>query len=112
MILGQDESTFHQYIFANRTWKNISGYNQIVPKSVGDLLMISGYQSRETGLGFSNDFDDDVLEKINDKRCGQKYISADEIIIVYNQKTKHILDFCALMLDETVVIRIMNLFSF
>ena len=61
MILGQDESTFHQYIFAKRSWKNISGYNQIVPKSVGDLLMISGYQSRETGLGLGNYLDDEVL---------------------------------------------------
>ena len=62
MIIGQDESSFHQYIFAKKSWKGMKGLSQLVPKSVGEVMMISGYQSREFGLGLGELLTDDVIK--------------------------------------------------
>ena len=51
ILIGQDESTFHQYIFSNRNWVNNKGSSPILPKGFGDMLMISGMQSQKTGVG-------------------------------------------------------------
>ena len=52
IMIGQDELTYHQFMFPNRHWKGPSGTTFIVPKSQGETIMISAYQSCEFGLGF------------------------------------------------------------
>ena len=47
MMIGQDERTFHQYNFSGKSWEDHANDSQIVPKSVGEILMISGFQERE-----------------------------------------------------------------
>ena len=65
MMIGQDESTFHQHIFSAKTWKGSSGFNQLLLKSVGELLMISGYQGREFGLGLGSLLTKNITSQVN-----------------------------------------------
>ena len=51
MLVGQDESTYHRYIFSKKGWKGPTGHNFVLPKWVGEVLMISIFQAREIGLG-------------------------------------------------------------
>ena len=51
MLIGQDESTFHQLVFSRRGWKTPMGHSFIQPKGDGEMLMVSAFQSREFGLG-------------------------------------------------------------
>ena len=51
MIIGQDESTYHQFTFSKKQWKGPQGHPMMQPKGEGEMLMVSGYQSREFGLG-------------------------------------------------------------
>jgi hypothetical protein len=88
MIIVQDESTFHQYIFANKSWKSSSGINQIMPKSIGDILMVSGYQAREFGLGFGDLLSPDMVSEINKRRDGTEYLSTKDVYILYNSAKK------------------------
>ena len=46
MLLGQDESTFHEFTFSKKQWKTPTWYNFIQPKGDGEILMISGFQAR------------------------------------------------------------------
>ena len=68
MLVGQDISTYHQYIFGQKSWKGPEGYNFLLPKGVGEILMISGYQAREFGLGLGDLLTPAVLSEINMKR--------------------------------------------
>ena len=88
MMIGQDESTYHQYIFSNRYWKGPNGSNFIVPKSSGDIVMISGFQSREFGLGLHKYLTPDIFNIINEKRKGKNYISTFDAEIVKGKSTK------------------------
>ena len=38
MMIGQDESTFQQYIFSKRQWKSRDGCNLLLPKSGGETI--------------------------------------------------------------------------
>ena len=51
IMLGQDESTYHQYIFSKKQWIFPTGQKNIMPKGVSETLKISDYQSREFRLG-------------------------------------------------------------
>ena len=42
ILIGQDESTYHQFIFAKKQWKGPLGQHQLLPKSEGEILMVSG----------------------------------------------------------------------
>ena len=35
MMVGQDESTYHKYLFGKKSWTGPEGYNCILPKGVG-----------------------------------------------------------------------------
>ena len=56
MLIGQDESTYHQFTFSKKQWKGPQGHHMIQPKGEGEMLMVSGYQSREFGLGLGKLF--------------------------------------------------------
>ena len=42
IMLGQDESTFHQFVFSKKNWKGSTGKSILLPKSRGESVMISG----------------------------------------------------------------------
>ena len=76
MLVGQDEITYHQHIFSEKGWKGSAGHNFILPKGVGEVLLISGFQAREIGLGLNELLIDLVLEAINQKRKGTNYVAS------------------------------------
>lgn len=78
IIIGQDESTYHQYTFAKKQWKGPQGQVLLLPKSSGDIYMVSGYQSREFGLGLNDLLTNQILLDTNQKREKRKYISEDD----------------------------------
>ena len=88
IILGQDESTFHQNIFSSRNWKNNKGASCIHPKGEGEILMISGIQSRETGLGLGIYFTEENLKKVNERRNGEKYTSKEDALLINRTELK------------------------
>ena len=51
MIVGQDESTYHQYVFSKKNWKTPTGRSQLVPKGVGEMYMCSGFQGQSLDWG-------------------------------------------------------------
>ena len=71
MSIGQDESTYHQFIFSKKYWKVPTGLNFISPKGEGGILIISRFQSREFGLGLRDILTPEVLAKINENRTGK-----------------------------------------
>jgi len=50
---GQDECIFRQFIFTGSSWTGPKGGQGIIPKDEGNGLMISAFQSREFGFGFT-----------------------------------------------------------
>ena len=88
MIIGQDESTYHQFTFSKKQWKGPQGCQMIMPKGEGEILMVSGYQSREFGLGLGNLLTHASIEQINERRSNQHYKSQDDAKIVHNTTKK------------------------
>ena len=68
MVVGQDESTYHQYLFGKKIWTGPEGYSFIIQQGVGENMMISGYQAREFGLGVGEPLTPTVVKDINFKR--------------------------------------------
>ena len=91
MILGQDESTFNQLIFSSRYWQGPKGMSFITPKSTGEILMISGYQAREFGLGLRSLLTAEILAIVNSNRKGTKYRSEKDAKLLYNKVQKEAL---------------------
>ena len=88
IIVGQDKSTYHQYTFSKKQWKGPQGKHLLLPKSAGEIYMISEYQSREFGLGLRDKLTDNVLLRVNNKREGQHYKSVNDAKFVNNNKTE------------------------
>jgi len=82
LIIGQDESTFHQYTFSKKSWKGPNGSSFLSPKSDGEIYMVSGYQSREFGLGLGKKLTPTIMATINDKRRKTKYVSSESAILL------------------------------
>jgi hypothetical protein len=51
LLVGQDKSTFHQFVFSKKQWKGPNGKASPMWKSEGEIYMASGYMAREFGLG-------------------------------------------------------------
>ena len=68
MMVGQYESTYHQYLFGKKSWTEPDGYNFILPKGLGEIMIILGYQAREFGLGLGKLLTPTVVKDINSKR--------------------------------------------
>ena len=88
LIIGQDESTFHQYTFSKKSWKGPNGASFLSPKSDGEIYMVSGYQSREFGLGFGKKLTPTILATINNKRKNNKYVSSESAILINGSDIK------------------------
>ena len=82
MMVGQDESTYHQYLFGKKSWTGPEGYNFLLPKGVGEIIMISGYQAREFGLGLGELLTPSVMNGINLKRKDIDYKSEDDALLI------------------------------
>ena len=86
MIFGQDESVFNQFLLKSRQWVGPQGQRPLLPKTDGMSLMLSAFQSRETG--FSVHISRIQMEEINDCRRGQNYVDLDAAIAIHGQVSK------------------------
>jgi hypothetical protein len=53
LSFGHDECIFCQFVFSGSAWQGTKGEQGIIPKDEGYGLMVSAFQSREFGFGFS-----------------------------------------------------------
>ena len=53
--------------------------------------MISGFHSREFGLGFGSLLTPNILNKINDNRKGHKYLSEDDAKLIGRDEYKQVI---------------------
>ena len=88
MVVGQDESAFHQCTFAKKQWKGPRGQALLLPKSTGEIHMVSGYQARKFGLGLGDKMTEEALKEVNRKREGKKYFSEDDAKLIFNSEFK------------------------
>ena len=88
MIVGQDESTYHQFFFSKKQWKGPKGRQMIMPKGDGEMLMVSGYQAREFGLGLGAILTPQLKQEINQKRVGKHYKSVEDALILNSDSLK------------------------
>jgi hypothetical protein len=68
-MVGQDESTFHQFIFSKKQWKGPNGKEFLMRRSEGDIYMASRYTAREVGLGLGTLLTPHVSHKICTGYC-------------------------------------------
>jgi hypothetical protein len=86
MIFGQDKSLFNQFLLKSRQWVGPQGQRPLLPKTDGLSLMLSAFQSRETGFGVH--ISRAQLDEINDTRRGHIYVDVDATIAVHGQAVK------------------------
>jgi hypothetical protein len=88
IVVGQDESAFSQFSFSSKSWQGPDGQSQLLPKSAGDTIMVSAFQSRVFGLGRL--LTEEEILKINRFRSNQrsKYLSEEAAINVVGDITK------------------------
>ena len=63
IAIGQDECIFKQFLLHRKAWQSNSDKFRIRPKDDGSGMMVSAFQGREFGFGFSSF--DKYKEKIN-----------------------------------------------
>ena len=85
-IYGQDESVFSQYLFPQKSWVGPNQQRGLLPKSLGEGLMISAFVSRDTGFGMP--ISDENLATINASRQGKEYIDKTAALEVYKSTRK------------------------
>jgi hypothetical protein len=66
LLVGQDESTFHQYFFLKKQWRGPNGKAFLMPKSEGEMYMASGFTAREFGLGLGSRLTPAMRNEINE----------------------------------------------
>lgn len=86
MIFGQDESVFNQFLLRLRQWVGPLGQRALLPKTEGLSLMISAFQSRETGFGVQ--ISRIQMEEINETRRGKTYVDLDAALAIHGQVAK------------------------
>jgi hypothetical protein len=86
MIFGQDESAYSQFLFGNRQWVGPKGQRPLLPKTNGLSIMVSAFQSWETGFGV--DIDRIQMDEINAARTGQCYADKEAAMAIKGQATK------------------------
>jgi hypothetical protein len=101
LLIGQDESIFHQFLFSKMGWVGAKGESVLRPKSEGEGYMISAFVSRLWGFNeiLSNMvLTDEVLEKVNARRKGKHYVSTEAAEEVYGRTLKEdIIDYSPLV---------------
>ena len=86
MIFGQDERVFNQFLLRLRQWVRPLGQRALLPKTDGLTLMISAFQSRETGFGVQ--ISRIQMEEINETRRGKNYVDLDAALAIHGQVAK------------------------
>jgi hypothetical protein len=86
MIFGQDESVYSQFLFGNRQWVGPKGQRPLLPKTDGLSIMVSAFQSRETGFGV--DINRIQLGEINEARRGQNYVDKEAAMAINGHAAK------------------------
>ena len=85
MIIGQDESVFAQYLLGSKTWVGPKGQRPLLPKSEGDVYMLSAFVSRE--FGFGRELTEAELVRINCERRGIDKTYTDTVAAMEILKT-------------------------
>jgi hypothetical protein len=89
MLVGQDESTFHQFVFSKKQWKGPNGKAFLMPKSEGEIYMASGFTAREFGLGLGSRLTPEVRNEINaSHRQNKDYVSTADAELVKTRRNK------------------------
>ena len=52
LIIGQDESVFHQFSYSSRSWRAPKGEAHLLPKSNSYSIMVSAFISNAFGFAF------------------------------------------------------------
>jgi hypothetical protein len=86
MVFGQDECVFNQFLLSGKQWVGAEGQRALLPKTEGMSLMLSAFQSRETGFGMK--LSALQLDEINEMRRGKNYVDIDAAIAVNGQAMK------------------------
>ena len=89
MMVGQDKSVFKQYSFGHKCWVGPGGETQLLPKSDGYSQMVSGFISRDFGVGLH--LNNKELKKVSEQRISDEwchYLSADEAMTVHGTTKK------------------------
>ena len=89
LIFGQDESTYHQLIFSKKYWKGPAGMKFIIPKGCEDVLIISGFQSREYSLELGEVLTPETIKLINIRRRGGKYRVTEDARLLFSTDLKY-----------------------
>lgn len=50
MIIEQYESNYYEYVFSKKSWTGREGHNSLLLKGVEEIMMFSGYWTRECGV--------------------------------------------------------------
>ncbi|KAG7347878.1 hypothetical protein IV203_016583 [Nitzschia inconspicua] len=70
-FIGQDECVFFQNLVCSKNWVGSNGERPLLPKSEGDGVMLSAFQSRLNGFG--REMSTDELQKVNEERLNKTY---------------------------------------
>ena len=84
--IGQDESLFSQYQFPSKSWVGPNLERALLPKSPGEVLMLSAFLSRD--LGFGMQMTDEQLALVNASRQGTHYIDRAAALEVHKYTQK------------------------
>ena len=72
--------------FYPRSWTDLDRETLLIPKDEGIGIIISSFQSREFGFGFSwDDLSDDDLKRINYFRSDKAYMDKDAAKLLRNE---------------------------
>jgi hypothetical protein len=89
MLVGQDKSTFHQFVFSKKQWKGPNGKAFIMPKSEGEIYMVSGITTGKFGFGLGSHLTPEVGNEINTSHQQNKaYKSTADAELVKTQPNK------------------------
>ncbi|KAG7350939.1 hypothetical protein IV203_029977 [Nitzschia inconspicua] len=85
-FIGQDECVFFQNLVCSKNWVGSNGERPLLPKSEGDGVMLSAFQSRLTGFG--REMSTDELQKVNEERLNKTYWDGEAALEVLKSTSK------------------------
>ncbi|KAG7339826.1 hypothetical protein IV203_028287 [Nitzschia inconspicua] len=85
-FIGQDECVFFQNLVCSKNWVVSNGERPLLPKSEGDGVMLSAFQSRLTGFG--REMSTDELQKVNEQRLNKTYWDGEAALEVLKSTSK------------------------
>jgi len=88
VIIGQDESIFHQYLLNHKEWVGPSGERCLNPKTIGEGFMLSAFKSREFGFGH-RPFTEEEVQRINQYRANKTYLDSEAAKTVLGSDLKN-----------------------